>query len=734
MIGLVLLSSNVSARPKIGLALGGGGAKGAVHIGVLKVLERERIPVDYIAGTSIGSLVGGLYALGYSASDIEKMMLSQDWEEGYSDTIPREDLPYRLKQRDQFNVPLDIGLRDYQITSPSGLLYGQRAAMLLRETFGMVPTFDSFDDLATPFRAVATDLSSSTEVVLDKGDLFLAIRASSNVPGILAPVSFDGRLLVDGGMVNNVPVDVVKKMGADIVIAIDIGDELASVDKLNDTFEIMSQLSSFLTVASTEKQKKNLTENDILIKPDISNLSTTDWSTFKQGIETGYRSATDVVQTFNQYALSEQDYSIYLDRRSTQKFPYDEGKGVAVESIVIKNDSNTHAALIEDNLDLEMGALLTPSSLNQAVSNVYSLDEFQRVDARLYHDGETYDLRIHTEGKDWGPDFLEFGLGWETNFTDRSNTDLDLAYTATNLSQYGGEWRTQIELGSDPELNSELYWPLSSTRTFYASTGYSFESIDWRLLGVNALPLSVEQNSHQIRAGMGVNISRNSALEAGVIAVTGSLDNSFLLSDEVDYDAYGSYLFLGFDNLNSASFPTDGNRLSLSLTHRKEHVKNVFLENGDATQFGARSTQLSFEWKGAVSIDSHAFVAKTALHKIYMKEGTYSVNNTSLGGFLNMSGFNERDLTGPHKAFAALIYQYDLRGGFFERTGFPFYLGISAEAGNVWNQDEKIDSDDLIYGGSLYLGTDTIMGPIALGYGANDSGASSIYFYLGYEL
>jgi outer membrane translocation and assembly module TamA len=229
-------------------------------------------------------------------------------------------------------------------------------------------------------------------------------------------------------------------------------------------------------------------------------------------------------------------------------------------------------------------------------------------------------------------------------------------------------------------------------------------------------------------------LSRNSILEAGFLAETGNLDNSFLLSEEINYDAYGSYFYVGYDNLNSASFPTDGNRLSLTFLHKNEHVKNVTLENGDLTQFGTQSTQLAFEWKGAVSIESHAFVAKAELNKVYVKNGEFSINNTSLGGFLNMSGFNEGDLTGPHKVFAALIYQYDLRGGFFKRTGLPFYLGVSAEAGNVWDQNEKIDADDFIYGGSLYLGTDTIMGPVALGYGANDDGANSVYFYLGYEL
>jgi len=138
---LLLLTASFSsahARPKIGLALGGGGAKSGAHIGVLKVLERERIPIDYIAGTSIGSIIGGLYAMGYHADEIEQKMLSVNWEEGYSDTIAREHLPYRLKQRDQFNIPLNIGHDDYVIKTPSGLLYGQNATLLLRQAIGNI--------------------------------------------------------------------------------------------------------------------------------------------------------------------------------------------------------------------------------------------------------------------------------------------------------------------------------------------------------------------------------------------------------------------------------------------------------------------------------------------------------------------------------------------------------------------------------------------------------------------
>ena len=228
-IACILITLPAVARPKIGLVLSGGGAKGAAHVAVLKVLEQQHIPIDYIAGTSIGAYVGGLYALGYSAEDIEKIMFSTDWDKGYSDIIPRQALSYRDKQqRDKYNVPLNLGYTDGKVTSPSGLIQGQTMSRLYRNSTGLVRKFKSFDNLAIPFRAVATDLATSHPVVIDSGSLVFAMQASATVPGALNPSVWHNKLLVDGGIANNMPVDVVKAMGADIVIAVDIGSSLAS--------------------------------------------------------------------------------------------------------------------------------------------------------------------------------------------------------------------------------------------------------------------------------------------------------------------------------------------------------------------------------------------------------------------------------------------------------------------------------------------------------------------------
>ena len=730
----VIFIDAASARPKIGLALGGGGAKGAAHLGVLKVLEREKIPVDYIAGTSIGSVIGGLYALGYSADEIIEKMQSIQWEEGYSDTISRELLPYRLKQRDQFNIPLNIGHEGYRIKTPSGLLYGQKASMLLREAFGNIANFPSFDELPIPYRAIATDLSTNAVVVLDGGDLLLSMRASSNVPGILAPVKFGDKLLVDGGMANNLPIDIVKDMGADVVIAIDIGDTLAKTEALNDTFTIIGQLSSFLTVASTEKQKKLLTTNDILLKPNIEHLSTTDWTKFAEGINQGEMIALANLNFFKELALSDADYKAYLEEKRRANLSISQRMDKPVTEIVLKNQSKVHDDLIRESLSLDIGETPLEFQLNNAVNEVYSLDEFQYVSIALEEKGSGRSLIFETQEKSWGPNFFEFGLGWETNFTDESSIDLDFAYTVTNLTEYGGEWRSQLELGNEPALNTELYMPFNPRRKMFSRTVYEFEAINWALDNTSTLPVTIEQHLHQLRQGIGWNFSRHGLLELGVLAEFGGLDNDFLLTTDISYNTYGSYLTFGYDDLDSSVFPTQGKRLVVTLKKRHENVNNVNLVSGGSSDLGADSLQLSVEWKGALNLGSHAFVSKIDFTRIYTDDGDESVNIAHLGGFLNLSGYNARALTGPQKLFGALIYQYNLRGGMFKKTQMPFYLGVSAEAGNVWSQEREIDLNDLILAGSIYLGTDTKMGPIALGYGFNEESEKSVYFYLGYKL
>lgn len=356
-------------RPKVGLVLSGGGAKGAAHVGVLKVLEEQNIPVDYVAGTSIGAYVAGMYALGYSASEIEAIMMNVDWNRGYSDTIPREALSYRDKQlRDKYNIPLNIGYADAEVKAPSGVLRGQTMSLLLRESTDVVREFTSFDELAIPYRAVATDLATSQPVILSGGSVIKAMQASATVPGALQPMLIDGRLLVDGGIANNMPVDVVKAMGADVVIAVDIGSPLVGNEELDSTIAVLNQLSTMLTAASTEAQKKLLTEKDVLIRPAIDALSTTDFSIMSTALSLGEEAARGQLAQLQGLGIEAQQYADYQQsKRGRSKVWLDDMQRPVVD-IVYDNHSRVSESLLEDTLGIKPGQVVKREDLEAGVN------------------------------------------------------------------------------------------------------------------------------------------------------------------------------------------------------------------------------------------------------------------------------------------------------------------------------------------------------------------------------
>ncbi|NRB38325.1 MAG: patatin-like phospholipase family protein [Pseudomonadales bacterium] len=722
----LFFSPSATARPKIGLALSGGGAKGSAHVGVLKILEENNIQIDYIAGTSIGSFVGAMYALGYSADEIEAIMLNTPWEEGYSDAIPREDLPLRIKQQnDQFNIPLTLGIDKGKVKMPGGFLRGQTMSELLREALGLHPDFDSFDELAIPYRAIATDLVNNEAVVLKKGDLVASVQASSTVPGALAPAQIDGYLLVDGGISNNMPVDVVKQMGADIVIAVDIGNDLRRKDKLHGTFAVLGQLSAFLTTATTELQKQKLDKEDILLKPDIQGLGTTDWSILDKALIKGQEVARQHLEQLQQLRSDDESYAAYLQQKKKDHLALLIRASAPIARVKIDNNSPVHSALIHKKMKLHGQNRLTAKQINLAIDELYSIDEFQRVDARMIQTPTGNELQIIPRKKSWGPNYIAFGLGWESDFSLNSNLNFDLAYTKKDITRYGGEWRSQIELGAERALNTELYLPLTPTRLLYSRSFYSYDFLNWDVFDQNQLLLDIQQKSHSIEQGFGWNWTQSGALELGMSAETGEFENELVFEEKLKYDSYGGYLLFTYDALDSISFPTQGSYYSAQIYARKEESNSL---NTNNSHHLTDSLFVELNWKAALNLGNHAFVGKASYSEVFTRNDQSSVYFSNLGGFLNLSGYHKNALIGRQKVFASVVYQYDLGRSLLKLQQYPLYVGLSAETGNAGTD---IRSSDLIAASTLYVGTDTRLGPVAIGFGANSANHQAVYFYLG---
>lgn len=727
LILCVLLTPLYAAeRPKVGLVLSGGGAKGAAHVGVLKILEEHHIPVDYIAGTSIGAYVAGMYSLGYSASEVEAIMMGVDWDSGYSDTIPRNVLSYRDKQlRDRYNIPLNIGYTEGEVRAPSGLLRGQTMSQLLRQSTDLVQQFGDFDTLAIPYRAVATDLETSLPVVINHGSLVKAMQASATVPGALQPTQIDGKLLVDGGIANNMPVDVVKAMGADIIIAVDIGSPLVKKDKLDSTIAVLDQLSNFLTNASTEKQKQLLTDKDVLIRPAIDALSTTDFTIMPLALTLGKEAANGQLDKLQNMSVSAEEYAAYVEAKKAKGKLLIANVAHPIKEIVFDNQSKVSLNLLKETLNLEAGQAVTKDELNDALKRIYALNKFERVDAEFVEGEEGRVLTVTTRAKSWGPNYFQLGFNWEDDFSSDSAISFDMAYTMTDLTFNGGEWRNEVKLGFEKLFATEFYQPLDRDQEFYSRARYQFDVHNWDLYDNNNRVFVFDKKTHTIELGIGYNYVLQGVIEFGLVGEKGVIVNDAWLLKDFDFNSYGAYLRVGYDSLDSISFPTSGNRITLNVYVRNEDFDDVVDNNKN--EF---SVQVEADWKGALSVGNHAFVGKASL-ATNNNDGLNTLHLSDLGGFLNLSGYHKDSLTGAHKLFGAFVYQYDLGRDALGMRDYPLYLGLSLEAGNVWYERSEVSLSDLIYASSLYIGTDTSMGPAALGFGITDMGDKSLYLFVG---
>lgn len=723
VVELSTFAFSVQARDKIGLVLSGGGAKGSAHIGVLKVLEQNNIPIDYVVGTSIGAYVAGMYALGYEVEEIEKIMLGLSWADGYSDSIPREELSYANKQhRDRYNLGIRLGYSDGEFKVPHGLLLGQSAYQILQLSTDSVRSFDSFDDLAIPYRAVASDIVTAKMVVIDKGNINQAMKASAAVPGIVAAVEIDGQILVDGGITNNMPIDVVKKMGADIVIAVDIGSPLAKQGELTSTVSVLNQLSTILTNNTSLAQKKLLSEKDILLRPEIDELSTTDWSIMPQALVLGEKVAKEHSHDFVKLAVSDDDYQRYKEQKRNKAQQWFSTLPQTITKIEVRNNSKVENDIILEHLAIEVGEVISKEDVDRAIDRVYAIDKFEQVAVEFNDTEAGRVLVLHTKAKSWGPNYFDFGFNLKTDFSDRSITSINMSYLLTDITNNGGSWLNEVEVGWETLLASEFIQPLNKKQDFYARARVAFAQDKWEKT-IDRPELRNEYYLGTLAAGY--NYSFKGIFELGGIAETGDLSIDARSVGHYDYDSFGGFAKLGYDSLNSINFPTQGNKFTLEVLARKDKY-SPFLTRDEVDY----STEVKLDWRGAIGLGDHTFVGITSLATV-QNDSNFTIHVTELGGFLNLSGYQEDALIGVHKVFAAVVYQYDLGREVPGGSGLPIYLGVSAEAGNVWTINESVKYSDLIHSGSLYLGTDTSFGPAVIGSGFTSDGEFSFFLSIG---
>lgn len=721
-LSLLAFSASVSSiepRPQcIGLVLGGGGARGAAHIGVLKVLERERVPICRVAGTSMGSIVGGLYASGYTPGEIEAILSSVNWKDVLNDDPPRTDFPMRRKNDTlRYLLNYRFGLRNGTIQLPRGVIQGQKLLLLLRRLTLHTWKVPNFDALPIPFRAVATDITSGEQVLFKEGDLALAIRSSMSVPAAFAPIRVDGRLLVDGGIVNNVPVDIARAMGADRLIVVDVGAPLASDENLNSPFAITMQMLDVLMKRRTEEVLATMAPEDIKILPQLGNMSSADFDDSAAAIPLGEAAAELQVAQLRQWSLSAEAYSAY--QTAHRRIDFDPPLVTFLE--VIKERSNT-AGYVERALEGFQGLPLDVAVLEQAIGRAYGLNNYERISwSPIDRDGKI-GLDITPVDKGWGPNFMTFGLQINDDFQGGNDYQLGIEYTRTGVNRYGGEWRSRGEIGRITGLRTEFFQPVGATGQYFVFPYTEFRGYDQPLRVGNAVATQFRVRRGALGFDAGYDFDNSTRAYFGL--VRGYDKATVSVGEQTRIPRLSTVSNLGRlglvrDTLDDANFPRSGGRGELLLL-------------ADIPGLGSSGDGqiVDVSWDQAINQGNNRFLLGARLHASWGQPNPFNAL-APLGGFTNLSGYTERELLGEQSALFRGIY-YRRLGDEGRLFSVPTYVGASLEAGNVYTERSQLVSlENLIFAGSVFVGIVSPFGPIFLGYGRADSGASSVYLNFG---
>lgn len=717
-------ASTAPHRLRVGLVLSGGGARGIAHVGVLEVLEKLHVPIDAIAGTSMGAVVGGLYASGLSPEQIEATLRSMNWQEAFRDRPPREDLTLRRKQEDEnFLVKFPIGIKGGRPVLPTGLIQGQSLTEMLRRLTLPVARITSFNDLPTPFRAVATDLETGQEVIMRSGDLTSAMRASLSAPGVFAPVERDGRLLVDGGLSDNVPVDVAREMGVDVVIVVDVGFPLLPRKKLTSVTAISAQMLAILMRRKSQQELARLGPHDILIRPALGDTSSFDFGDVHRLLGDGADAAWRMRGTLSALAVSPAQYHRYVQQREALRRP-----PPRIQFVKVQTGSEADPQSIEELFHDMIGKRLDPDLVGRRITTLYGEGGLDTLDYRVLRRDDQYGLLVDARGNSIGPNYVRFGLSLQDDFSGDSYYDLAMRYVMSDITRAGGEWVTDAQIGQTSLLSTEVFLPVSHFSGWFAMPHISVENRNLPFFIGQSERAQYRVDTFEYGLDFGKQFGNWGEIRTGIYREE---DRSHLtIGDPYDSQipfpprqAFGSRNYFArftYDTLDDINFPHFGEQAMLQWRGERNVV-------GDEPDLN----QVTFNFLAAHTWRDRNTLSLSLSGGSDLERPTDLLMEFPLGGFLNLSGLKQYSLWGPHYGIGRLLFYRKVdRGGpgYFD---VPIYLGMSVEAGNVWQNMSDAKFTNLHKNASVFLGLDTLLGPVYLGSGFDDHGNQSFYLFLG---
>lgn len=699
-------------RPKIALVLSGGGALGLAHVGVIQALEEAGIRPDLIVGTSMGAVVGGAYASGYSAKDLRKITDELDWNEIFNARPSRSDISYRRKRDQQtFPVKFSVKINRSSVSLPTAVIGDQG---LMAALSGIVAGRDlavSFDELPIPFRAVATDIETGTPVVLDHGNLATAMRASMAVPGVFAPEPINGDLLVDGGLSNNIPVDVAMGMGADVIIVSEMQTRLRPQEKIRSALDTAGQAITLLILLNERQQLAALRPQDILISVDTDGFSAASFDRSRDLVALGLATARAQESRFKALAGPAPPPA----RPSRLQRP-------TLDFVEVENGSRLADPLVTGPFKSMIGRPLNPEDLARALSRTYALGGFERVDYALTQTAQGAGLAVRARSAGNRSADLRFGLTLDNDFEGGGDYRLSVDYRTPALDDRGSEVRLEAVFGDRLRLSGEYYRLLDSAQRWFVAPRVNLASSNVALYDPDGFKTGEYRASYrEAQFDIGRQIGSAGEVRLGLQTGRGTakVREGQVSPGEVPIRIGQIVGTLGVDTLNDALFPRTGVTLSGRWTYGRRDLgaKDDFQTiEGSALVAGSRGrSTLVFQAEGGRGVQGAPPI-----------ESLYRA-----GGFLSLSGYRTGELTGEAYAISKLIYRYKLNNSEPLFFGVPVFAGASMEAGNAWDFAEDARLSDLKFGASVYLAADTIIGPLYLAYGQSGRDRRSLYLFIG---
>lgn len=706
-------------RPSLGLVLSGGGARGGAHIGVLQGLEELRVPIDCIAGTSVGAAVGGFYASGLSVDGIKSAVHGIDWSAAFANSTARRYRSFRRKQDDFLSfVDVGAGLRAGRLELPAGLIQGQVVDSIISRTIVETYPERDFDRLPIPFRAVATDMATGAAVVLESGDLALALRASMSLPAVFAPVDIDGLMLVDGGLAMNLPIEVAQSMGADVVIAVDVTSALLARDAMRSVIDVTGQLTTLITQPSIEEQKKLLDTNDILLSPLFDERATfASFAAFEQTIDDGYRAVMRERERIEPLGLDSERYAAHLAAREQRQ----RASRPTVTFVRLDNRSTIADSVIDARIgEIPLHAPLDRAAVEAAVGRVYGLELFQNVRYALVADDTgAAGVEIRVDERAWGPAYFQIGMHYASSSIADTSFDFTASYLRTGLNALGGEWRAMLGIGDEPKAVADFYQPFGPRASFFVESQVAVRSTMFNVFSADTVAASFDVRETVLEAAAGRVFGSAAEIRSGLRTVEGGyrarIGDPALIPNR-SFGREEAFVRLQADTLDSVAFPRAG--FAATLEWRESRARGTANEQ--------RFDQISLHAQAARTWRRHTILA--ALRYDTTRGGEAPLHSRfRIGGLRDLAGLARNELSAQNAARIGISYRRQLGAS----SRFPTFAGVTFERGNAWEDRRAIGFDDSIGAASLWAGIATPIGPVYVGVGRTNDGRSAAYLSLG---